>query len=78
MIYYKVCNSDLESNTNKFNRSFPSWFLPRYQSEAGCKGFHTEMHFICERIKPNFYIKSCAPSLAVITYISALKLTTTL
>ena len=33
------------------SRSFPSYFLPRFQNESPCKTFHVKMSLICMAIK---------------------------
>ena len=43
----------------------PSSKHPRFQNEASCTTFLVKMSFICMRMKNDFHIKGCAPTLVL-------------
>jgi len=48
-----------------WNRPFPSCLVPLFQSESRCLAFHIQMSFLSNVNKTHFYMKGCAPSLAL-------------
>ena len=47
------------------NRALPSSKNPHFQTEARCTTLLAKMSFICMRMKNNFHIKGCAPTLVL-------------